>query len=539
MRKNLMRIIFSCILVFCFMATTPFAYSETVEGVCPDGKHTWGSWERIKDPTCTEQGEDQRKCTKCGEKESQYPEKLNHKWRTEANDGWEPDPQNPVSCKKDGKERRVCSRSGCNTVETRTITQLGHNFQNYYPSTDEPPTCEEGGYEVAVCTRCQTTDKRKVGKLGHDWGNWYTIDEPNCKEDGLEKHICFRCQKEETRKINTYGGKNQPRGHKFGEWSESRKPACNKKGLESRECSLCRRVENRETVYGKHVAKTGKTKDRKTFTWYANPQPSLERKGRKVQYCATCKKVIKSKEYAPDNYHYDMPVYGFGPMAGSVNPQLAGSLERLIPVDLTTPGESYYALVSQDGKLIGQMVVAFVDGTLSVNYRLSDPNTVVKQAMFYFYPSALSLTAQDLNDPTKAYQFAQALPTGGLMSCVISPRLIVNYDSDNPGNRLFPETGLYIDGTRNNAEILQEMTTQLIEGFTASPEQAAAPEAPLAPEAPAAPLVPEAPLAPEAPEAPLAPEVPEAPAAPLPPEAPAQNSVPVAPPPIVPVIPGN
>ena len=129
-------------------------------------------------------------------------------------------------------------------------------------------------------------------------------------------------------------------------------------------------------------------------------------------------------------------------MAGSVSTALAGSMERLIPVDLATPGEKYYALVSQDNKLIGQIIVGVTEGSLSVNYRTSDPATVVKQAMFYFYPSAASMTLQDLNDPTKAYQFGQAIPTGGLTSCVISPRLIVNYDSDNPGNRIFNEAGL-------------------------------------------------------------------------------------------------
>ncbi len=193
-----------------------------------------------------------------------------------------------------------------------------------------------------------------------------------------------------------------------------------------------------------------------------------------MQYCKHCKKVMKSQEYAPENYHYDIPVYGFGPMAGSVSTALAGSMERLIPVDLTTPGEKYYALVSQDNKLIGQIIVGVTEGSLSVNYRTSDPATVVKQAMFYFYPSVASMTLQDLNDPTKAYQFGQAIPTGGLTSCVISPRLIVNYDSDNPGNRIFNEAGLYIDGTSNNSMVLQEMTSQLIYGFAPAP----APEAP-------------------------------------------------------------
>ena len=163
---------------------------------------------------------------------------------------------------------------------------------------------------------------------------------------------------------------------------------------------------------------------------------------------------MKSQEYAPENYHYDIPVYGFGPMAGSVSTALAGSMERLIPVDLTTPGEKYYALVSQDNKLIGQIIVGVTEGSLSVNYRTSDPATVVKQAMFYFYPSAASMTLQDLNDPTKAYQFGQAIPTGGLTSCVISPRLIVNYDSDNPTTVYSMKRAVY-RRTSNNSMVLQ------------------------------------------------------------------------------------
>ncbi len=479
--------------------------------------------------------------------------------------------ETPAKCLEPGLKKHECTVSGCTEFDTETIPATGHKWTQYVMTL--APTCTKPGKEESHCEVCGVKNTpRELPALGHDWSEYTVIKAASCKETGTSQSICRRgcrieprtqeipkkphdyrwtetktitckeagertgkciiCEDIITETVPAYGGKNQAKGHNFNAWHETRKPACNKKGLESRECSLCGRVENRETVYGKHVVKKGTSKGGKSFSWYANPQPSLERKGRKVQYCENCKKIIKSKEYAPDNFHYDMPVYGFGPMAGSVSTQLAGSLERLIPVDLTTPGEKYYALVSQDNKLIGQAVVAVVEGTLSVNYRLSDPNTVVKQAMFYFYPSALSITAQDLNDPTKAYQFNQALPTGGLMSCVISPRLIVNYDSDNPGNRLFPETGLYIDGTSNNAVVLQEMTTQLINGFTpapAAPEQAA--PAPAAPEAPAAPVEP-APVAP-------APAEPAAPAAPEEPADPAQNSVPVAPLPIVPVIPAN
>lgn len=402
----------------------------------PKTDHVFTRWNPIIPATCETPGEQVSNCDNCGTASEPQPiSPRGHNWSA-----WQDDPENRATCKdggKPGKEIRYCSNPGC----------------------------EKGGVE-----------RRDVPAPSHSWSQYYVQTRPTCSGKGSQYRICSRCQLKETEEVAELG-KNQTEGHRFGAWETISKGTCIKKGQQKRKCPDCGREEYRETEFGKHEVNPGEmtVKGKKVkFSWYAKPAPTLERKGRKVQYCKHCKKVMKSQEYAPENYHYDIPVYGFGPMAGSVSTALAGSMERLIPVDLTTPGEKYYALVSQDNKLIGQIIVGVTEGSLSVNYRTSDPATVVKQAMFYFYPSAASMTLQDLNDPTKAYQFGQAIPTGGLTSCVISPRLIVNYDSDNPGNRIFNEAGLYIDGTSNNSMVLQEMTSQLIYGFA----PASAPEAP-------------------------------------------------------------
>ncbi|NLJ65514.1 MAG: hypothetical protein GX337_09090 [Christensenellaceae bacterium] len=513
---NLKRVL-SLLLVLCFFVSVPFVYSES-KVKCPSDQHDWGEgWKTTTPATCAKEGTETRICTKCDEEETRPIPKLPHQWTTSENDGWQ---ISLTNCEEGGSRTRACLN--CSEKQTEPIAPRPHNYEFKGYSATNPPRCKVKGDAIYECTICHHKKTEEV-ELEHEWGNWIIDPEPTCKKPGSKYRLCVRpgCNgKDGPYDVAPYGGPNQAQGHSFGPWEDDpdHPPTCQQKGRKIRKCTICGRTESRETEFGKHVAKTGTTKGKGgkklSFSWYAKPEPSLERKGRKVQICKYCNKVMKSQEYAPDNYHYDIPVYGFGPMAGSVSTALAGSMERLIPVDLATPGEKYYALVSQDNKLIGQIIVGVTEGSLSVNYRTSDPATVVKQAMFYFYPSAASMTLQDLNDPTKAYQFGQALPVGGLTSCVISPRLIVNYDSDNPGNRVFNEAGLYIDGTSNNSMVLQEMTSQLIYGFAPAP----APEAP-APEAePAA--VEAAPAAPAADSG--------------------QDVVPAAPPQqVVPVIPGN
>ena len=93
------------------------------------------NWETItKEPTCTEAGEEYKKCTRCGEiKDKKTLKALGHDWIKDENtdaDGWKTTVQ-PTTTSK-GKQERTCNR--CGTTESREIQRLniiGNASNNY------------------------------------------------------------------------------------------------------------------------------------------------------------------------------------------------------------------------------------------------------------------------------------------------------------------------------------------------------------------------------------------------------------------------
>ena len=67
---------------------------------------------------------------------------------------------------------------------------------------DSPATCTEEGIENHVCKTCgECDDERNYGPLGHDWGDWYVVEEPGYDHPGLERRDCSRGDASETRDI--------------------------------------------------------------------------------------------------------------------------------------------------------------------------------------------------------------------------------------------------------------------------------------------------------------------------------------------------
>ena len=66
-------------------------------------------------------------------------------------------------------------------------------------------TCTEEGEETRACSRCQTTEMRKMEALGHQFGEWKVVKEPTETEDGYEERVCERCEVKETKVLSATG----------------------------------------------------------------------------------------------------------------------------------------------------------------------------------------------------------------------------------------------------------------------------------------------------------------------------------------------
>ena len=113
----------------------------------PSHQHSYGEWQRVIEPTCTEEGLEERTCYICGIKTSRALPALGHEW-SEWYVGEE------SSCTNSGYEEHKCVR--CGEVEKRDIepAHLWNNEQYISPIGE--------GYVGYNLTQCARGDAIKV-----------------------------------------------------------------------------------------------------------------------------------------------------------------------------------------------------------------------------------------------------------------------------------------------------------------------------------------------------------------------------------------
>jgi len=161
-------------------------------------KHDWGEYVVTKPATCTEDGQEERTCKGCGEKQTKTI-KAAHTWSE-----WEV--VTPSTCAVAGSEKRTCSV--CNKVETRELALAEHTYAKDADGNDvvvwtQEADCENAGSGSKTCTVCGHEEPVSTQALGHSFktdadGNiefTWTVA-PSCEKAGVGTKHCTRCDKD-------------------------------------------------------------------------------------------------------------------------------------------------------------------------------------------------------------------------------------------------------------------------------------------------------------------------------------------------------
>ena len=161
--------------------------------------HKWGEYTTVKAATCTEDGQQERVCSVCGEKQTKVI-KAAHTWGEYV-------VKQAASCSAVGQEERECSV--CHAKEQREIEKLPHTFlaeaEDVWTPVSEP-TCTEPGSHTHECQVCHEAVAEEIPATGHKYEKvkdaegqdtdedvvvWTT--EPTCEHAGEGTKTCLVC----------------------------------------------------------------------------------------------------------------------------------------------------------------------------------------------------------------------------------------------------------------------------------------------------------------------------------------------------------
>ncbi len=178
--------------------------------------------------TCTADGlTDSESCSRCDYKvEQTVIPALGHNWVDDQ-------VLNQPTCTEAGNKQVKCTR--CGGIETRELSALGHNYDD--GAVTKNATCTEDGVKTFTCQNDKNhTYTETINKLGHKYDDGVVTKNATCTEDGVKT---FTCQNDSA---HSYTEVIQATGHTV-EVDAAKDATCTESGLtEGSSCSVCGKV---------------------------------------------------------------------------------------------------------------------------------------------------------------------------------------------------------------------------------------------------------------------------------------------------------
>ncbi len=161
--------------------------------------HAWVDSGKSVAPTCTTEGLDDYKCSRCTEVKSGVVPATGHQ-NTETVTG------TPADCTLSGVQDAIkCKDCGQWVQEQVEIPALGHDMR-LVADKSVAATCEKEGVNFLKCSRCEVVEETAAPKLEHAWGAWIVDVEATCNTKGEQHRECANCKLIETAEIPNGGG---------------------------------------------------------------------------------------------------------------------------------------------------------------------------------------------------------------------------------------------------------------------------------------------------------------------------------------------
>lgn len=145
------------------------------------------------------------------------------------------------TCTETGEKETICKRCG-KTVATEVIPALGHDFTGE-GTVITAPTCTEAGSKEVVCGHkgCEEKATVAIPAKGHTPGEWEVVEEPTCTEQGKAVQKCTACGEQIAEKILPV------KAHNYGEWEVIKEATTKEEGERQQICADCGHV-NKEVI---------------------------------------------------------------------------------------------------------------------------------------------------------------------------------------------------------------------------------------------------------------------------------------------------
>ncbi len=222
--------------------------------------HEYGQWYHAKDPSCSQQGEERRDCSRCDHSDVIYTGYLPHEYGP-----WEDTRE--ATCVLPGQQTRTCGT--CGHQEVRNLELGDHSCGQWIQVS--APSCTDPGQERRDCQYCEYYESRLTARAEHTYGPWYETLTPTNTQTGLEQRDCSVCDHYEERVLPVTE-------HIYGQWQVQTPAACTQDGLEIRKCSHCDLVQQRA------IPATGHT----LGEWAVYQPASCNQAGSQRRICVNC-----------------------------------------------------------------------------------------------------------------------------------------------------------------------------------------------------------------------------------------------------------